>query len=78
MTPEDRQALWVNLPEVHKKIDGSNRLVLVTRLEGRVWVPLRELTIAEFCYLKSFAWAQAWKKKREVRDRIEREKAKKR
>lgn len=80
MTPEDRQTLWQNLPDAHKRIEGAARLVLVKRLEQeeRVWVNLREITMAEYCYLRSFAWAQSWKHKREVRDRIEREKAQKR
>lgn len=80
MTPEDRQLLWNNLPDAHKKIEGSARLVLVKRLEQdeRVWVPLRELSVAEFCYLRSFAWAQEWKKKHETRARIALEKKGKR
>lgn len=79
MTPEDRQTLWSNLPDAHKRIEGGARLVLVKReAPERVWVPLRDLTMAEFCYLRSFAWAQEWKRKREVKDRVDRERAQKR
>lgn len=63
--------IWKYTPERRKRLNGSTRLIGLTRKNKGVWLTFQEVTPAELSLLKAFATAAESKHREQMNRQIE-------